>query len=249
MSEPVLSADALLGGRVRIRQPAVGFRVAVDSVLLAAAVPAQPGCHVLDAGAGVGGAALCLAARVHDCRVTGIERDPELARIARENVALNGLEARVSMIAGDILAPPAELESGIYDHVMVNPPHLEAGTARPSPDPARAAANIEGEARLGDWVAFALRMVRPDGSVTFVHRADRLDRLLAAIEGMGDAGEVTTFPLWPRRGEAAKRVLVRARKGARAPARLAFGLVLHDDDDSFTTAADAVLREGKGLVL
>jgi FkbM family methyltransferase len=246
MSEGRLNEDALLGGRVRIRQPTDGFRVAIDSVLLAAAVPARAGCHVLDAGAGVGGAALCLAARVPDCRVTGIEVDPELARVARENAALNALQARVTVIAGDILAPPPDLEPADYDHVMVNPPYLEAGAARPSPAPARAAANVEGAARLVDWAAFALRMVKPRGSVTFIHRADRLDRLLLAIEG---AGEVTTFPLWPKRGEAAKRVLVRARKGVRAPARLAFGLVLHEDDGSFTTEAEAVLREGKGLVL
>ena len=64
-------SDLTLGGRVRLRQPAEGYRVAVDPVLLAAAVPAGPGSRVLDLGCGVGAAALCLLTRVPEAEVTG----------------------------------------------------------------------------------------------------------------------------------------------------------------------------------
>ena len=57
------------------------------------------------------------------------------------------------------------------------------------------------------------------------------------------------FPLWPGQGRAATRVLVRARKQIGAPARLAAGLVLHEPDGRLTPAAEAVLREGRGLEL
>jgi tRNA1(Val) A37 N6-methylase TrmN6 len=57
------------------------------------------------------------------------------------------------------------------------------------------------------------------------------------------------FPLWAGQGRAASRVLVRARKQIAAPARLAPGLVLHEADGSFTAAAEAVLREARGLDL
>jgi tRNA1(Val) A37 N6-methylase TrmN6 len=60
---------------------------------------------------------------------------------------------------------------------------------------------------------------------------------------------VVIFPLWPRAGKPASRVLVRARKQIAAPARLAAGLVLHEPDGRFTAAAEAVLRGGEGLVL
>ena len=48
-----VSEDKLLGGRVRLRQPIRGYRVAIDSILLASAVPAKRGSRVLDLGAGV----------------------------------------------------------------------------------------------------------------------------------------------------------------------------------------------------
>ena len=143
--------------------------------------------------------------------------------------------------------PRRELSPGGYDHVMANPPHLEPGRAIPALTPGKAAATIEGEADLAAWVRFALAMVRPKGSVTFIHRADRIDALLAEIAGR--AGEVVVYPLWPAAGKPAVRILVRARKQSAAPAQLAAGLVLHKPDGQLTAAAEGVLREGRGLDL
>ncbi len=116
------TADALLGGRVRLSQPAVGYRVAIDPVLLAAAVPARAGDRVLELGSGAGAAALCLARRVPDCRITGLEIDPEMVVLARANGRGSGLAERVDFVAGDVLAPPAEISAGGFDHVFANPP-------------------------------------------------------------------------------------------------------------------------------
>ena len=241
------SEDALLGGRVRVRQPMTGERIAIDPVLLAAAVPARRGERVLDAGAGVGAAALCLARRVPGVRVTGLERVPALVALARTNAALNRLASRVVMRPGDIGEPPAAIASGGFHHVMANPPHLEARRAQPSPVAGRRAARIEANATLDDWVRFCLAAVRRRGSVTLVHRADRLDALLGAL-GAG-AGEIVVFPLWPKQGRPAKRVIVRARKGVATALRLAPGLTLHEADGRFSAAAEAVLREAAPLDL
>jgi tRNA1(Val) A37 N6-methylase TrmN6 len=238
--------DRLLGGRVVLRQKAAGYRVAIDPVLLAAAVPAEAGEVVLDIGCGSGAAMLCLAVRVAQSRVVGLEMQRELVRLAGDNAVLNGLEARVSVMIGDLLRPPPRLSPGAFDHVMANPPYREAGHGV-APDPDKAAATIEGEADLAAWVRFALAMTRAKGTITFIHRADRIDHLLGQLAGR--AGEIVVFPLWPRQGLPASRILVRARKQIAAPARLAPGLVLHEADGRLTAAADALLRDGKRLEL
>jgi tRNA1(Val) A37 N6-methylase TrmN6 len=249
MNEPDagITDDTLLGGRVILRQPAEGYRVAIDPVFLAASVSAAPGEMVLDLGAGVGAASLCLAAREPGCRIVGVEIDRHLVRLAALNVEANRMAGRVEMMVGDLLRPPPRLAPGSFNHVMANPPFLDVDAGTPSPQAQKAGANQEGEARLSDWIRCALNMVRPKGSVTFVYRADRIDRLLA--EASGRLGEIVIFPLWPGRDRPASRVLVRCRKSIATPARLLPGLVLHETDGRYSPAADAVLRDGAGLVL
>ena len=239
--------DTLLGGRVLLRQPASGYRVAIDPVFLAAAIPAMPGDAVLDLGAGVGAATLCLAVREPGCRVVGIDRERALVRLAIQNVESNRLTGRADMMVGDLLRPPPRLAPGSFAHVMANPPFLttEEGTA--SPEAVKAGANQESEAKLDDWLRCALNMVKPKGSVTFIYRADRLERLLATMAGR--LGELVVYPLWAGGEKPASRVLVRGRKSVAAPTRLMPGLVLHEPDGRYTAAADAVLRHGAGIVL
>lgn len=246
-AEPAVTEDRLLGGRVRLKQPTAGYRAAIDPVLLAAAVPAEAGQLVLDIGCGAGAAMLCLAARVPEARVAGLEMQRDLVRLAGDNAILNGMEARVSVMIGNLVRPPPRLSPGTFDHVMANPPYIEAGRGHPSADPGKAEATVESMADLAAWVRFALAMARAKGTVSFIHRADRIEALLGQIAGK--AGEVVVFPLWPREGRAAGRILVRCRPQIAAPARLAPGLVLHEADGRYTAAADAVLRGGAGLEL
>ena len=243
--EPRFTEDCLLGGRVSLRQPAEGYRVAIDPVFLAAAIPAEPKEIVLDAGCGSGAAMLCLAARVPSCRIVGIELQRDLVRLAGDNILLNRMESRLSVMLADLLRPPPRLSFGAFDHVMANPPFNESAGVPVPPLSGKAAATIEGEADLAAWVRFALAMARAKGTVTFIYRADRIDALLGQIAGR--AGEVAIFPLWSGPGKTASRILVRARKQVSAPARLAAGLVLHGPDGRYTAAAEAVLREGEGL--
>jgi tRNA1(Val) A37 N6-methylase TrmN6 len=243
-----LTEDRLLGGRVRFGQPASGYRAAIDPVLLAAAVPAAAGDTVLDAGAGTGAASLCLAVRVPNCRIVGLEVQWALQRLASHNVMQNDLVRQVQMIAGDLDRPPPRLVGTVFDHVMTNPPHHPAATATASPSPERARASLEHQLDLADWLARCLRMLRPGGGLTLIHRADRLADALAALRGL--LGDLVVFPLWPRPGDRpAKRILIQGRKGSRGPLRLARGLVLHDDDGRYSAAAEAVLRHAKELVL
>lgn len=247
-ADEAVTEDALLGGRVTLRQPATGYRVAIDPVALAAAIPAGAGDKVLDVGSGVGAAALCLAARATECRIFGIEIQRDLVRLASENVTLNGFEGRVEVMIGDLTRPPPRLAAGSFHHVMCNPPYIAAGSAKPSPNAGKAIASMEAVGDLAEWVDFCVMMARHLGSITFIHRADRLDELLAHLQGK--AGGITVFPLWPVADQSrpAKRVIVQARKGGGGLFKLLPGMVLHEGN-GFTAAADAVLRDGAGLIL
>lgn len=239
-----LSRDRLLGGRIELAQPLGGYRVAVDPLLLAAAVPAQNGETVADMGSGSGAVGLCLAVRISGCTVIAIEREPDLAVLARANAEQNGLAGRVLTTQGDVAALP--LAEGSLDHAAMNPPYMPANTATPPPDRLKRVGAIEGAASLAGWIAAAWPLVRRGGTVTMIHRADRMDEIVAHCRRC-QAGGLTVIPVWPHAGQPARRIVVRLRKGDRSPLVLHPGLVLHETDGRFTPAAEAVLRDAAPL--
>lgn len=245
MSHAPTTLDTVLGGRVTLHQPALGYRAAIDPILLAAACPAEPGETIVDLGCGVGTAALCLARRVPDVRCTGVDLQAGLAELANRNARENGLADRVTFLAGDILGRTLPIYAKPADHVIVNPPYLKRGTATPSDNPVKALANIEGDADLAAWVAAAAKAARPGGSITFIHRADRLTELLALLGAR--CGGLVILPLHPKAGAAAHRAIVAGRLDQRLPTVLLPGLVLHEADGSFSPLLQRVLRDGAAL--
>lgn len=245
-AEADLSCDSFLGGRLRIWQPKQGYRAAMDPVLLAAACPAQPGQSVLELGCGAGVAVLCLAARVPGVSVAGVEIQPDYAELARRNAAGNGVALEVT--EADIAHLPAGLRTRSFDHVIANPPYYPAQAGTAARDAGRERALRE-ETPLSLWFEVALRRLKSGGWLTMIQSADRLGDMLA-LKG---AGSITILPVAPRTGREASRVILRARKGGRAPLRLLAPFILHAGDrherdgESFTPAAQAVLRAGSGI--
>ena len=248
MTEDATTLDAFLGGRVTLRQPRHGYRAATDPVFLAAACPAKAGQTVLELGCGAGAASLCLAARVPGLKLFGVERQPDYAALARENAARAG--AAMTVITADLGALSHDLRQMSFDHVLANPPFFPAGSGSQAQDPGREAANRE-DTPLSIWIDTARARLKPGGWLTLIHLAERLPDCLAAM-GAG-FGAVAVLPLQPRIGRAATRVVIRARKSARAPFALLAPFLIHEGADhagdapDFTDQAQAVLRAAAPL--
>lgn len=238
--ETAPTEDALLGGRVHLLQPRRGYRVAVDAVLLAAAVHPAPGERVLDLGAGVGAVGLCLARRVSDCTIVGVELQPALAELARRNAARNGLDQRLSILVHD-LARPLPPELGLFEQVVSNPPYLDAKGADPSPDPSKALATVESSADLRRWLEVATGALQPAGTLTLIHRSDRLEEIAAHLVRLG-CGALAIKHLPP-----VARVLIRARRAQMPSVTQSPPLVLHRPEGGYSAAAEAILRHAAAL--
>jgi tRNA1(Val) A37 N6-methylase TrmN6 len=241
------SDDAVLGGRLLLRQPRHGHRVGHDAILLAAATAAAGGDHAVDLGAGVGAAGLALAVRVSGLTVTLVEIDPALAALAAANARRNGLADRVRAVALDVTRPETFAAAGLApqsaDHVLTNPPFNDLSHA--SPDAGRRLAHAATPDTLPRWVSAAAHLLKPDGVLTLIWRADGLG---AVEEALAPAfGSVAVLPIRPRPGAAPIRVIVRARKGGTAPLKQHPGLELNDSHGQLSAAAEAVLRAGRTL--
>jgi tRNA1(Val) A37 N6-methylase TrmN6 len=244
--DSLLISSAFLGGQLLLRQPGEGHRCGTDAVLLAAAAPANFSGLAIDAGAGVGAAGLALAIARPGVRIGLLENDLFLAGLARANLMQNGLADRGYVAEADLLSPVSRHAAGLINEsanlVISNPPFLDPGRARLSPDARKRRAHVmptTGPAALAGWIAAALALVAPGGLFIVIHRPDALPVILETLARR--AGGITILPVYPRRQANAGRVLVRGKKGSRAPLAIAPPLILHDEK-GFTAAAEAIHR-------
>lgn len=238
----MLTTDGgLLDGRVRYAQPQDGYRTGIEPVLLAASVPARAGQRVLEAGTGAGAGLLCLAARVPGVLGLGVEVDPDMAELARRNVAANGFEG-ISIATADIGGWRGD---GTFDHAFSNPPWHDPAATLP-PAVRRRLATHEGEVPLAGWIAALRTGLRPAGSLTVLLPATQAARAMAALHAEG-CGRITLFPLWPKPGRDAKLVLIQGHAAQRGPNRVAPGVVLHEANGAFSDQIQSLLRGGAAL--
>ncbi|WP_134497191.1 tRNA1(Val) (adenine(37)-N6)-methyltransferase [Microvirga pakistanensis] len=235
-----ITDDRLLGGRVPLAQPARGHRAGTDAVLLAASAPAKAGDRVLDVGASTGAVGLMVAARQKAVRLAFVERDPDLAALCRRNCRQNGLEAEIFVT--DVLDKAARRSVGLLpesaDLVLSNPPFLEEGQARISPDAGRAAAHALPAGGLQAWLKACLSLLRPKGRLVLIHRADRLAECLEGLSG--PLGDLSLRFVHPSADRPAIRVLLSGVKGSRASSKILPPVILNGPDGRFTPQAQAL---------
>lgn len=240
--------DAVLGGKLKLLQPARGHRAGHDAILLAAAATSSQ--HAIDLGTGVGTAGLALLARKAAEHVTFVEIDPDLAAFARENAKRNGFGERAEIVAADALklARKGGAESpaaASADLVLMNPPFNDPARKNISPDPTRRRAHSASDSDLDLWVSAAERLLQPNGKLVLIHRPEVIEAILATLKGRFGAAEL--IPIFPRADAPAIRLIVRAIKGRRTPPAMLPGIVLNDANNQPTDAANNILRDGGPL--
>ena len=219
--ESGLTVDAFIGGRVEAVQRDDGsHRSGLEAVLLAAAVEDGFTGTVVDLGAGVGVAGMCVAARSPGTSVVLVDRDETalaLARAALSRPANRAFASRVSVIAADVTSAEADrVAAGMVrasaDLVIVNPPFHDGERGTHSPVTARAEAHMLDGVGLEPWMRAAASVLKADGRLIAIFRADGLGVLLDALNGR--FGSIAILPVHPRPDGRAHRVLVRAVKEA-----------------------------------
>lgn len=252
MSSPpdAVTDDALLGGRLRLRQPASGHRAGHDAMLLAASVAVRPGERVVDFGAGVGAAGLAVAQRARDIDLVLVEIDPALAGLASVNASSNGIAAEVLTLdvsAGAAAFAAAGLGPDSADVVLMNPPFNDRARQQSSQDRSRRLAHMATATTLEDWVHAARRILKPGGALTMIWRAEAIKEVLAALDR--GFGSIALQPVHGVASQPAIRILVRAIKGGGAPMQILPAVMLNDAAGVPNEMTQAVLAGDKLLPL
>ncbi len=243
--------DRFHAGRfIAFQPPPPAHRSGLDALLLAAALPQNAKGLLIDLGAGAGVAGLAALSANPKLEALLVDIDPGLVELAERSLALpenHHLAGRGRALAADVtLRGEARTAAGLppatADWVIMNPPYNDA-THRVSPSAQRARAHAAGQSGLEPWVRTAASVLKPKGGLVLICRAASLGEVLALCEGR--FGGVEIVPIHSRAGEAARRIVITAKRGSRAPTTIAPSLVVHRADGTFTTRAQAIF-DGAG---
>jgi tRNA1Val (adenine37-N6)-methyltransferase len=232
-----------LGGRIRVHQPASGYRFNVDSVCLAAFSWVRAGESVLDLGTGSGILLLLLAHFHLPVSLLGVELQPELAELASRNFAENGWSAFGRAAAADFREPGAFPE-GAFELAVCNPPYYEAGRSLPSPDERRAMSRHSLSAGFADVLSAGASALKARGRLCLLCPAPRFSEVLALAPASGLTPRVVRW-VRPSLASEPHLALVQFRKEAcHGPLTLP-PLTLREDSGDYTGEVALWLGEGE----
>jgi tRNA1Val (adenine37-N6)-methyltransferase len=232
--------DTFFNGHLRIAQPENGYRYSIDAILLAAIPRLKPGQSLLDLGAGCGIIPLILAFRNDGVRITGVEVQPELARLAAENVFNNGIQDRIRIIHEDLRRLSPLMVGGPVDWIVSNPPYRPPISGRINPDAQRALARHEINVNLHQLISAAKRLLKTGGRFAIVYPSERLVDLFGELRCAG------LEPKWLRcvhsQAEGgAKLVLVQAVMGGKPGLKIDNPLVVYGSDGRYSAAVQEMM--------
>ena len=181
----MLTSDSLFNGELVLLQEKEGYRFSLDAVLLAGLTRVRSEDRVADLGTGCAVVPLVLAYRGRGREFVGLEIQPVLAGLARENVEKNKLADRVRILEADLKRVADHFEPGSFDVVLSNPPYRRLNSGRINPHPQRAVARHELKASVADVFSAGQYLLRRGGTMAVVYPAARLDHLLVTAHGHG----------------------------------------------------------------
>lgn len=224
--------EKLLQGALQIKQPDAkeGLRVNIDTILLAHFTNCKKSEKILELGCAHGAISLILAKR--EMSVTGVDIEPKLIELAKENACLNNL--KIDFITADFRKHRQLWKAQSFDRIVVNPPYYEhTQTSRLSPSKARAAACQGTECTLEDVVTAARYLLKNRGKLDLIMTAERTAELFALLENSGFSVKTVRF-VHPKPKSNASVVLIEAVRAAKRGVKLLAPLFVLDESSKET---------------
>ncbi|MCB1386716.1 MAG: methyltransferase [Nitratireductor sp.] len=248
-----VSLDEFYRGVFQANQPLdTGHRSGSDALLIAASLPEGAAGRLADLGSGAGVAGLAAAASNPELDVTLIEKNPQMASLARGNLRLRPnlkFAGRTAVLEADVTLSGAKreaagLKENSFDFAIMNPPYNH-DAQRPSPDLMRSQAHVMGLFGLDAWMRTAVAILKPGGMLAMIYRTEKIGEVYACCQGR--FGALAIVPVHSKADECARRILLRMVKGSRAPLNIMPGIVMHEADGKPTELA-ARLMNGEARV-
>jgi len=247
VSENILevSKNKILDGNISLFQPKKGFRVSIDSILLSSSVKKYSNCMEFGTGSGV--ILIYLSKKFPNSKIIGVEKNIELVKLAEKNLSINNINnIRTKVICKDLLDKSFLKEyNNKLDRIIMNPPYFISNKVIKSSNMFKASARYEID--INKWFEAAYKKLKPKGYMNFVFRSENLDLVISKLYTAW--GDIKIFPLWPKINVKSKLMIMQARKNAKSGVQILPGLILHNNDGSYTEVCNSILNNKRDIQL
>lgn len=227
------TTDTFFGGGIRVKQPRRGYRFSIDAVILSGCLHPRPGDIIVDLGTGCGVIPILLAFRRPDVRIWGVEVQESLAALAAENVRVNGMESRVTVLGVDLRDIGTDAFGGAVDWIVSNPPYRRSQSGRVNPNTERALARHEIAMTLPDLIAAARRVLKTGGRLAVIYTAERAAELLSEMRSEHIEPKYLRSIHSDRRSNA-RLILVEGIKNGRPGVVLPSPLIVYNENGDYS---------------
>ena len=245
-----LAADERLydiNDNLRLIQKKGALAFGSDAYLLSAFLRKAPRARALELGCGNGVISLLAATRGRFSHIDAIEIQAEMAALTARNIALNGLENRVTVREADLRTLTPAALGGEVDAVFANPPYMRVESGAASPHTALQIARHECEGGIFEFAAAAARCLKYGGLFYTVYRPDRLESLFDALKRTGFSPKRMLF-VHDHPDAAPSMVLTEAKKGAGEGLSILPPLFLHTVKGDTTLSSRAKRIYDTGMI-
>lgn len=236
----------LLDKKITIFQPVDGYRASTDAIILSSVIKKiKKGENILDVGSGTGAISLCLAHRFKDIvsQILGLELQEQLCNLSNQSSKENSFENFLQYINFDIrskINEKSKIKPVSFSHIISNPPYSQSDM--PSPNDSKKTAHNHQDFSLKQWIDFCIKMIKPKGFFYMINRAEAVDEILSCIREK--LGNIKIIPIYSKEQMDAKRVIIIAQKDNKSASKISKGLIVHNNDGSYTDIANSILRDG-----
>ena len=226
--------DDLEFKNLKIVQNKDGFCFGIDSVLLSDfAKNIKKDSMVLDLGTGTGIIPILLCGKTKLKKVTGIELQEEVAKMAKKSIKLNNLEDKFNVINENILNLNKIYENQTFDVIVSNPPYKKKDTGITNENEKKTISRHEISASLEDFIKISKDLLKDKGEFYMVHRPERLVDIFELMRKYKIEPKILKM-VYSYKNKEPKLILIKGVKNAKPFLKVESNLYIYEDTGKYT---------------
>lgn len=226
--------DDLEFKNLKIVQNKDGFCFGIDSVLLSDfAKNIKKDSMVLDLGTGTGIIPILLCGKTKLKKVTGIELQEEVAKMAKKSIKLNNLEDKFNVINENILNLNKIYENQTFDVIVSNPPYKKKDTGITNENEKKIISRHEISASLEGFIKISKDLLKDKGEFYMVHRPERLVDIFELMRKYKIEPKILKM-VYSYKNKEPKLILIKGVKNAKPFLKVESNLYIYEDTGKYT---------------